>query len=301
MDYVLKTENLTKLFGKKCAVNQVNMHVPKGAIYGLIGENGAGKTTIMRMVVGLARQSEGTIELFGSQDLDSQRSKLGCVIENPAIYPNMTARQNLETFRRLVGVSNPDIIEDILEVIGLKDVDNKKLAKNFSLGMKQRLSIGIALLGNPEFLILDEPINGLDPTGIAEVRELLTRLSSEGKTILISSHILGELFKMATHYGVIRNGELISEFDSSTLEEKCKTVAKFVVDDIEKAQAILSSTYGAANITVSDNHTLLVSEHNDEIAHMNAALCNAGIMVEHVSLFGQDLETYFINLMRGAE
>lgn len=299
MDYVLKTENLTKIFGRKKAVNQVNMHVKKGAIYGLIGENGAGKTTIMRMVAGLAKQSGGEIELFGSKDLVSQRKNLGCVIENPAIYPNMTARENLEAFRRLVGIKDEKVVDEILETVGLKDVDNKKKTKNFSLGMKQRLSIGIALLGDPEFLILDEPINGLDPTGIAEVRDLLTSLSSRGKTILISSHILGELFKVATCYGVIKDGCLVSEFESGALEDKCTMVSKFIVDDIKKSKQILSDVYGATDITVDGERTLLVGGHNDDIAKMNASLCNAGVMVEHVSLFGQDLESYFISLMRG--
>ena len=299
MDYVLKTDLLTKFFKKNAAVNKVSMNVPKGAIYGLIGINGAGKTTIMRMVAGLAEPSGGAIELFGSRDLVPQRQKLGCVIENPALYPNMTARENLEAFRRLAGIEDKAIIDNILDTVGLKDVDKKKKAKNFSLGMKQRLSIGIALIGNPEFLILDEPINGLDPTGIAEMRDLFLKLRDQGKTILISSHILGELFKVATHFGVIKNGTLITEFEASELEDKCQMVCKFVVNDVEKAKQVLSDTYNATDMTTEDANTLLVPGFNDDIAKLNATLCGAGIEVSHVSLFGQDLESYFIGLMRG--
>ncbi len=299
MDYVLKTDLLTKFFKKNAAVNKVSMNVPKGAIYGLIGINGAGKTTIMRMVAGLAEPSGGAIELFGSRDLVPQRQKLGCVIENPALYPNMTARENLEAFRRLAGIEDKAIIDNILDTVGLKDVDKKKKAKNFSLGMKQRLSIGIALIGDPEFLILDEPINGLDPTGIAEMRDLFLKLRDQGKTILISSHILGELFKVATHFGVIKNGTLITEFEASELEDKCQMVCKFVVNDVEKAKQVLSDTYNATDMTTEDANTLLVPGFNDDIAKLNATLCGAGIEVSHVSLFGQDLESYFIGLMRG--
>ena len=222
MEYVLKTKELTKRFGGKLAVSNVDMHIREGEVYGLIGENGAGKTTIMRMVAGLASQTNGEIELFDSSDLNAGRKRIGCVIENPAIYGNMTARENIEVFRRLVGDNRENIAEEILETVGLGDTGKKK-AKNFSLGMKQRLSIGIALLGDPDFLILDEPINGLDPTGIAEVRDLITKLNEEKKkTILISSHILGELFKVATHFGVIRKGELVEEFSRDELSEKCK-------------------------------------------------------------------------------
>lgn len=299
MDYVLRTDMLTKFFKKKAAVNKVSMNVPKGAIYGLIGINGAGKTTIMRMVAGLAAPSGGSIELFGSNDLVANRSKLGCVIENPALYPNMTARENLEAFRRLAGVEDATIIDSILETVGLKDVDKKKKAKNFSLGMKQRLSIGIALIGDPEFLILDEPINGLDPTGIAEMRDLFLKLKEQGKTILISSHILGELFKVATHYGVIKNGVLVTEFEASELDDKCQTMCKFVVNDTEKAKQVLTDTYGATDITVENDDTILVPGLNDDIAKLNATLCKADIEVSHVSLYGQDLESYFIGLMRG--
>lgn len=298
MEYVLKTKELTKRFGGKLAVSNVDMHIREGEVYGLIGENGAGKTTIMRMVAGLASQTNGEIELFDSSDLNSGRKRIGCVIENPAIYGNMTARENIEVFRRLVGDNRENIAEEILNTVGLGDTGKKK-AKNFSLGMKQRLSIGIALLGDPDFLILDEPINGLDPTGIAEVRDLITKLNEEKKkTILISSHILGELFKVATHFGVIRKGELVEEFSRDELSEKCKQNIKVVVDNIEKAENIAREKF-TANYNVIDGNTLLINYDLDSIDVINAALVNAGVGVKHLSLYGLDLEGYFIELMRG--
>ena len=298
MEYVLKTKELTKRFGGKLAVSNVDMHIREGEVYGLIGENGAGKTTIMRMVAGLASQTNGEIELFDSSDLNAGRKRIGCVIENPAIYGNMTAKENIEVFRRLVGDNRENIAEEILETVGLGDTGKKK-AKNFSLGMKQRLSIGIALLGDPDFLILDEPINGLDPTGIAEVRDLITKLNEEKKkTILISSHILGELFKVATHFGVIRKGELVEEFSRDELSEKCKQNIKIVVDNIEKAENIVREKF-TANYNVIDGNTLLINYDLDSIDVINAALVNAGVGVKHLSLYGLDLEGYFIELMRG--
>ena len=301
MDYVLRTDLLTKFFKKKAAVNKVSMNVPKGAIYGLIGINGAGKTTIMRMVAGLAAPSGGSIELFGSNDLVANRSKLGCVIENPALYPNMTARENLEAFRRLAGIEDESIIDSILETVGLKDVDKKKKAKNFSLGMKQRLSIGIALIGDPEFLILDEPINGLDPTGIAEMRDLFLKLKEQGKTILISSHILGELSKLATHYGFIHNGKIIKEISAAELEmsmDKCVEVEvrdtmllSRALDKLGKKFEIMSNTtariYG--ELTATEVFKALDGE-NCEIISMN-----------NINRMDANLENYFINLVGGGQ
>lgn len=195
MEYILKTKNLSKTFSSKAAVDSVNMNIRRGDIYGFIGKNGAGKTTLMRMVVGLALPSNGEIELFESKDLDKQRAKIGTIIESPALYPNYTAKQNLIVQQKLFGKVNLEEIDEVLKIVGLSDVGKKK-AKKFSLGMKQRLAIAIALINKPEFLVLDEPINGLDPTGIKEVRDLLLKLNREqGMTILISSHILGNFRK----------------------------------------------------------------------------------------------------------
>ncbi len=299
MEYVLKTKELTKRFGGKLAVSNVDMHIREGEVYGLIGENGAGKTTIMRMVAGLASQTNGEIELFDSSDLNAGRKRIGCVIENPAIYGNMTARENIEVFRRLVGDNRENIAEEILETVGLGDTGKKK-AKNFSLGMKQRLSIGIALLGDPDFLILDEPINGLDPTGIAEVRDLITKLNEEKKkTILISSHILGELFKVATHFGVIRKGELVEQFSVEKLQQRCKDCLHLVVDDVEKTKAILLNEYGMSSYKSIEGNEIKVECNADNIARINTTLCMNGVNVSHLSMTGIDFEEYFIDLMKG--
>lgn len=189
--YVLRTENLTKIYGSHRAVNAVDIHVKKGDVYGFIGKNGAGKSTLMKMVAGLVAPSEGRIELFGSSDIEKQRICIGSLIEEPGLYPGMTAAENLEVYRRAYGITDSNVIRDTLDFIGLGNTGKKKVGK-FSMGMKQRLGIAIAILKSPDFLILDEPINGLDPTGIHEVREFLIALNREKNiTIMISSHILG--------------------------------------------------------------------------------------------------------------
>jgi ABC-2 type transport system ATP-binding protein len=231
MELVLQTSGLTKKYGKQIAVNNVDLNIEKGDIYGLIGKNGAGKTTIMKIVCGLVYQDQGDIQLFESGDLQKNRKRIGCVIEQPALYPDMTAGENLIYYDKLIGITDYDNVDEVLSLVGLKNTGRKK-TKAFSLGMKQRLSIAISLLGNPDFLILDEPINGLDPSGIREIRELLLKLNSENEiTILISSHILGELAKIATKYGIINKGVLVDEFQAVELEERCKKCLAIVVDD----------------------------------------------------------------------
>lgn len=230
MEYVLKTENLTKIYGKNKVVNAVNMHVRKGDIYGFIGKNGAGKTTFMRMVSGLASPTDGSMELFESTEIEMQRKRIGILIEDVGMYPNMTASENMEIVRRNFGITDKHVASEMLEFVGLGNVGNKKV-KNFSMGMKQRLGIAISLVRNPDFLILDEPINGLDPSRIKEIRDLLLKLNREKQiTILISSHILGELSKLATRYGIIQNGVLIEEFDAEELAERCRRRQKVHVD-----------------------------------------------------------------------
>ncbi|MBV4416977.1 ATP-binding cassette domain-containing protein [Clostridium tyrobutyricum] len=220
MRYILRTNNLTKKFKKQIVINKVNISVKKGDIYGLVGKNGAGKTTLMKMIVGLLMPTSGKIELFEKKNLCNSRKKIGCVIENPALYPDMSAEQNLNIQSILTDKIDKNEIKKILELVGLKDVKNKKISK-YSLGMKQRLGIGCALIGNPEFLILDEPINGLDPIGVKEIRNLILKLNNEkGITILISSHILGELYKIANVFGIINNGSLINEIQKKDLDTK---------------------------------------------------------------------------------
>lgn len=299
MESVLRTDGLTKLFAGKPAVSNVSMSVKRGDIYGFIGKNGAGKTTLIRMAVGLAAPSSGHIELFGSKDLKKQRHKVGTVIEYPAVFPHMTARQNLEAQCRLLGIRDGGIIKSTLDTVGLDPNDHKK-AKNFSLGMKQRLAIALSLIGDPEFLFLDEPINGLDPTGIKEIRLLIQKLNREyGITVLISSHILGELSKLATRYGIINNGCLVEEFTSAELEEHCKSSLTIRVNDIPAACSILEQAFQTKNFTVGADGSLLLFDHLEEAGAINTALIRNGLTVESLFATTADLEEYFINAVGG--
>ncbi|MBQ6887855.1 MAG: ABC transporter ATP-binding protein [Lachnospiraceae bacterium] len=294
MEYILKTENLTKVYGKTKVVNVVSMHVKKGDIYGFIGKNGAGKTTFMRMITGMAAPTGGEIELFGKNDLEKQRKRIGSLIENPGIYPNMTARENLEVVRRSFGITDKNAVDEMLEFVGLGGTDKKKV-KNFSMGMKQRLGIAISLFRNPDFLILDEPINGLDPAGIKEIRDLLLKLNTERKiTILISSHILGELSKVATRYGIIRDGSLVEEFEAGELNEKCRRCQKLSVDNLELAVTILEEKLHITEYDVPEPGILRIFEHLDENGKINKELVLGGVELKESYLTGQDLEAYFM-------
>ena len=301
MEYVLRTENLTKVYGKKKVVDGVSMHVRKGDIYGFIGKNGAGKTTFMRMVAGLASSSQGTVELFGSDEVEKQRKRIGTLIENPGVYPNMTARENLEIIRRSFGITDKNRADEMLALVGLEHAGKKKV-KNFSMGMKQRLGIAISLFCSPDFLILDEPINGLDPEGIKEIRELLLKLNHERDiTILISSHILGELSKIATRYGIIKNGVLIDEFDADDLNERCRRCHKLVVNDAESASRILEEKLKITQYDVPEPGNLRGFEHLEQTQKTNRELIQNGVEVIESYLAGQDLEGYFMDILGGSQ
>ncbi len=299
MEYVLRTKDLTKIYSRKAAVNKVNLEIKKGDIYGFIGKNGAGKTTTIRMAVGLAKPTSGEIELFESKNLNKGRAKVGTVIEYPALYPYMSARQNLETQRLLLNVKDKSVTDEILEIVGLADVGRKK-AKDFSLGMKQRLAIALSLIGDPEFLFLDEPINGLDPMGIKEIRDLILKLNKErGITIMISSHILGELVKMATCYGVINNGELVDQFDADDLKNRVKTRIRIKANDPDGVCQILQNEIGVQDCTLEDDGSVSVFDHLDDSGKINLALSEHDIIVEYINKEGGDYEDYFIKLMGG--
>lgn len=235
MDYVLETNSLVKRYGNAKALDGLTMRVPKGAIYGFVGRNGAGKTTLIRLICGLQLPSSGSYSIYGreftSREISRSRRRMGAVVETPSIYLDMSARENLKQQYRVLGLPSYEGVDELLELVGLADA-GKKRAKNFSLGMKQRLGIAVALCGGPDFLILDEPTNGLDPEGIIEIRELILRLNRENQiTVLISSHILDELAKLATHYGFIDGGRMVREMSAAELEAACRKCMRLEVTD----------------------------------------------------------------------
>ena len=290
MDYVIETRGLTKKYGEKIAVNQVFAHVKKGDIYGLIGKNGAGKTTLMKLILGLALPNAGEMRLFGNSDLDAGRKKIGSLIEAPALFKNESAFENMKRFSYLAPTSD-DEIKRLLDFVGIGNTGNKKVG-SFSLGMKQRLGIAIALLGNPELLILDEPINGLDPAGIKEVRDLIVDLNHKGITFMISSHILDELGKIATTYGIVNDG-VLEEISAEDLRNNCRSALKIVVGDAVKATAAITANFPDAEFTVSDNMIEITSEVKDASV-INKALVKADVAVYEIANEKVEFEDYFI-------
>lgn len=299
---VLKTYNITKKYGEQLAVDNVNMTIKKGDIYGFIGQNGAGKTTLIRLITGLIHKSGGEIELLGANEeneLNKARTMVGSLIETPSFYTNMTARENLEVSRLVRSIPGKKCIDEVLELVGLKDVEKKKV-KNFSLGMRQRLGIANALMGNPKLLILDEPINGLDPMGIVEIRELLKKINKEkDMTILISSHILSELSELATTYGIISNGKLIEEITAKQLSEKCRQYIDLKVDDTARAVILLERELGISDYEVLEDSNIKVFSNLDNVGEVNSLLSRSGIIVESISVKGENLEEYFMNKVGG--
>ena len=299
---VLKTYNITKKYGEQLAVDNVNMTIKKGDIYGFIGQNGAGKTTLIRLITGLIHKSGGEIELLGANEeneLNKARTMVGSLIESPSLYTNMTARENLEVSRLVRTIPGKKCIDEVLELVGLKDVEKKKV-KNFSLGMRQRLGIANALMGNPKLLILDEPINGLDPMGIVEIRELLKKINKEkDMTILISSHILSELSELATTYGIISNGKLIEEITAKQLSENCRQYIDLRVDDTARAVILLERELGISDYEVLEDSNIKVFSNLDNVGEINSLLSRSGIIVESISVKGENLEEYFMNKVGG--
>ncbi|GAA0103907.1 ABC transporter ATP-binding protein [Paraclostridium sordellii] len=300
--HVLKTKSLSKEYKKIVALENINISIKKGDIYGLIGENGAGKTTLTRLITGLIYQTNGEIELFEEREaskLSKQRRRIGCIIESPVLYEDMTAKQNLEIIRVQRGIPGKGCIDEVLNLVNLPDTKSKKI-KNFSLGMKQRLALAIALLGDPEFLILDEPINGLDPIGIIEFRELIKKLNREKKiTILISSHILSELHQLATYYGIIHKGKLIEEISVEELNERCKKHINLEVDDSAKASIILENNLKIKNFSVLPNNVIKIYDYLDRVKLISNELVSNGVGIERINTQGDGLEEYFTRLIGG--
>ncbi|WP_338428955.1 ATP-binding cassette domain-containing protein [Enterococcus faecium] len=294
---VLKATGITKKYGAAKALDKVSIEIKRGMIYGLIGENGAGKSTFMRTIMGLISIDEGSIELFGTTDLQAARRRMGQSIETPALYPELTARDNLRIQAANGGVSDREI-EDLLKMMRLENTGKKK-AKNFSLGMRQRLAIANALITNPEFLILDEPTNGMDPAGMAEMREIIQRLVKErGITVLLSSHLLDELSQIATHYGILHEGHLIKELSKEELAQESRQFIKIDTSATEQAVTVLDS-FGYRDYFVQSSRVIQLFEGIDQVAAINQALVEEKVPVDGIHLVGQKLEDYFLQLTGG--
>lgn len=302
MEYILETINVEKKYKNFKALNNVNMHIKKEAIYGLIGKNGAGKTTLIRIICGLQEPTSGTYILYGknnkTKDINSIRQRIGAIIETPSIYWDMSAKDNLILQYKLVGLPDFDNIDELLKLVDL-DKTEKKKAKYFSLGMKQRLGIAIALANNPDFLILDEPINGLDPQGIIEIRELILKLNKEKKiTILISSHYLDELSKIATHYGFLDNGSIIKEISSKDLINKMEHRIELTVNN--QKEFVKYFEKNKISYEIIDNKTIYVYGKYNLSKFINE-LSKSNLIAEEVKEQEETLESYYMNLIGGSQ
>ena len=301
-DFVIETKQLTKIYGEQTAVNAVNLHVKKGHIYGLLGRNGAGKTTIMKMILGLTPITSGEADVFGKNIKGREKRvypRIGAIIETPGFYPNLSGTENLEIFAKLRGTPAPNAVENALQVVGLPYRD-KKLFGKYSLGMKQRLGIANAILHDPELLILDEPTNGLDPIGIAEAREFIKNLSAtHGKTILISSHILSEISLLADDIGIIDHGVLLEENSLEELKRKNGRYILLQVSDIPKVTLILERQFGLKDYSVQDEHTLRLYDTSLDMGEINKALVTQNVTVISLGLCNDTLEDYFKNITGG--
>ena len=300
MEYVLSAEGLSKQYRGFKALNGLSIHVPKGAVYGLVGKNGAGKTTLIRLICGLQRPTSGTYSLYGIPHSDSgiskSRRRMGAVVETPSIYLDMTAEENLREQYRILGLPSFDWIPELLELVGLSGTGQKK-ARHFSLGMKQRLGIAIALAGDPDFLVLDEPVNGLDPQGIIEMRELILKLNREHQiTFLISSHILDELSRLATHYGFIDNGHMVKEISAHELEAACRKCVRVEISDARALSRVLDR--------MGIEYTILSDTLADVFAQINVTRLTLALAEEHCEVFSiqerdESLESYYVSLVGG--
>lgn len=301
-EFLIETKQLIKVYGEQTAVNSVNLHVKKGRIYGLLGRNGAGKTTIMKMILGLTPITSGEVDVFGQNIKGKEKRiypRIGAIIETPGFYPNLTGTENLEIFAKLRGTAAPNAVKTALEVVGLPYKD-KKLFSKYSLGMKQRLGIANAILHDPELLILDEPTNGLDPIGIAEVRNFIKDLSTErGKTILISSHILSEIELLADDIGIIDHGVLLEESSMDELQRKNSKYILLQVSEIPKALLILERQFGIKDYSVQDEHTLRLYDTTLDMAVINKALVTQEVSVISSGLCNDTLEDYFKKITGG--
>lgn len=301
-EYVIQTEELTKEYNGRVVVDRLNLHVPRGKIYAFLGKNGAGKTTTMKMLLNLIRPTSGSFCLFGEKHTDFTKKnyyRIGSIIEAPAFYENLTAKENLELLARLRGRHRKDSVEHALSVVRL-DKENKKLFRDYSLGMKQRLGLAAAIMHEPELLILDEPMNGLDPVGIQETREYLLRLCKErGTTIFISSHVLNEIEQIVDVVGILDKGKLLEETAMQELSRRSRRYAEFEVSDVEKAVLVLERKFHISDYAVIGNGILRLYDRLDERADINGSFVKEGIAVRKVNLSAGKLEDYFTELIGG--
>lgn len=301
---ILRMENVTKEYNNFYALRNVSIKLEKGKIYGLIGQNGAGKTTLMRIICGFASMTNGKMSLFGYEKANKiveERRRIGCMIEYPGLITNLTAMENMRYHRMLRGIPNVEVEKELLELVGLGNTQGKK-AGDFSLGMRQRLGIAIALLGNPELLVLDEPINGLDPIGVVEIRELIKKLCEEhNMTILISSHNLPELYQTATDYIIIHKGELIQELTQEELESKCSRYIKIQCTDTEKLLTVLETKLNTKNYIVLADKTVRLYDYIEDTEAVAKAIFQAGMYPLCFTSEGVTLENYFISVINGRD
>lgn len=301
-EVVLSVDGLYKKYGKNLVVNNASFQLEKGKIYGFIGQNGAGKTTIIRMLAGYARPSSGNISIFGNgtaKGLSDGRKKIGFIVENPALYKNMNAYENMDIQKKLYGIKNDRLTDELLALVGLANVGKRKV-KNFSLGMRQRLAIAMALVNNPEILVLDEPINGLDPMGIVEIRELLQKLNRERQiTIIISSHILSELHQLATDYIFIHRGQIIKKLTQNELDRNCSSYVVLQAEDVAAAKELLGRL-GINGIEDGENGFMRFANTDmGKVRSIAQAFLDEKILLTHFSVQTETLENYFVKLIGG--
>lgn len=301
-DYIIETQSITKTYGSNTVVDSVDLQLKRGRIYGLLGRNGAGKTTIMKMILGLVSITSGEVRLFGQQ-LKNNESKLypriGSIVETPGFYPNLTATENLRIFARLRGTIKPNAIEHILQIVGLP-YNDKKIFSSYSLGMKQRLGLANALLNSPELLILDEPTNGLDPIGIAEIRTLFRSLCEEQeKTILISSHILSEIALMADDIGIIHEGKLLEESTMTELEKKNEKYIHIYVKSLPTATQVLERKLSVTNYVIDADNSIRIYDTGIDLVELNKAMVSADVGLSTVQMCNDNLEDYFKKITGG--
>ena len=301
MEPVIKLENITKRYGKHTVVDKVNITIEKGHIYGLIGPNGAGKTTIMKILAGLALQDKGEVSFFGSKEaLDENRSRMSFMIEAPFLDDTMSARQNMEYLRFVRGIADEKRIDEMLTFVGL-DAVGKKPAGKFSLGMKQRLGLAMALLSKPEMMVLDEPVNGLDPEGIVELRQMLKQLcQEEGITIMISSHILPELAELCTDYIIINEGKIVEKLSAEELNSKCRQYIAIKTNNISETATVLEQTLKTTNYKVVEDEEIHLYDMLEELERVSKAITDSGLIITKFVSIGEELENYYLSKVGGS-